>query len=57
MKISKNMEVKLLLKLRESSGSKANHTKVSMLSSLSRNVLLRSWKVIDGDIAYWKAGA
>ena len=57
MKISKNMEVKLLLKLRESSGSKANHMKVSMLSGLSGNFLLRSSKVIDGDIAYWKAGA
>jgi len=57
MKISKNMEVRLPLKLRESSGSKENLMKVSMLRSLSRNFLLRGWKVIDGDIAYWKAGA
>ena len=55
--ISKKMGVKLPSRLLESFGSKVNLMKVRVLwPVIMTTYLFTLFLVVDGDIAYWKAG-
>ena len=56
MRISKNMGVKLRSRLLGSFDNKANLMKVRISREVIMLTCIHYFSVVDGDIAYWKAG-